>query len=409
MVELYLIKFLLNSDIFCRFAHLVDEKFLKINNREIHTLMWYLKELHSQDEGKDFSVDDLAVYFFSKQPALEGAHKELYERLFDQLKEVQVSLDLAEGFFTKHLERVQSSKIAECALDVMEGRAEFTSLVDLLNADQKPQIEVANIISDDLGQLAEDTVSGKGLNWRSTFLNQSIGPLRKGNFGFYFGRPETGKTAFQTSESSFMAEQLEEDEHLIVVLNEEPGQQVKLRWYCAQFGVDMKTLIKERGHYQPIINDKYRGKIIFYDDAGVNRYAIERLCKEHKPGLIWIDQIDKVHGFVGERPDIVFKRMYQWGRELSKKYAPVVGVCQAAGSGEGKLWLDLDDVDGSKTAKQGEADWIIGIGKGEHEFLRGFHILKNKLGYGEDCIPALRHGKQQTVIVPELSRYEDME
>lgn len=408
MIELYLLKFLLSSDIFTKYAHLIDEKFLKINMREIHTLFYYLKELHQLDE-KDYSIDDLAVYFFSRQPALEGAHKELYENLFEQLKEINLSQDLAEGFFTKHLERVQASKIAECSLDVMEGRADFQTLIGLLNDDQKPKIEVANIISDDIDALAQDTVSGKGLNWRSTFLQQSIGPLRKGNFGFYFARPETGKTAFECSEASYMLEQLEQDEHLIVILNEEPGQQVKLRFYCALFGVDMKTLIKDRGKYQPIINEKYKGKVIFYDDAGVNRYAIERLCKEYKPGLIWIDQIDKVHGFSGERPDIVFKRMYQWGRELSKRYAPVVGVCQAAGSGEGKIWLDLDDVDGSKTAKQGEADWIIGIGKGEHEFIRGFHVLKNKLGYGTECVPALRHGRQQVVITPELSRYEDIE
>jgi hypothetical protein len=409
MNELYLIKFLLKYNIFTKYAHLVNEKFLKINNREIHTILYYLKELQGMNDGKNFSVDDLAVYFYSKQSHLQGGNKDLYDSLFESLKEMHLSDDLAEGFFVEHLKRVQLSEIAEVALDALEGRKSFEDVINLLNDDQKPQVEQANIISDDLQALADDTVSGKGLYWRSKFLNQSIGPLRKGNFGFYFARPETGKTAFQTSESSFMYEQLEEDEHLIVVLNEEPGQQVKLRWYCAQFGIDMKQLIHERDHYQPIINKKYRGRIIFYDNAGVNRYEIERLCKEYKPGLIWIDQIDKVYGFSGERPDIVFKRMYQWGRELSKKYAPVVGVCQAAGSGEGKLWLELDDVDGSKTAKQGEADWIIGIGKGEQEFLRGFHVLKNKLGYGEDCVAALRHAKQQVIIVPEYSRYEDME
>ena len=407
MIELALIRFLLIEDLFCKYAHLIDDRFLKVNAREIHTLYVILKELQSK-EIKTYSVDDLGVYFFSKFPMLKQGDKTVYENLFQNLKELDLSDDLAESYFSSHLQRVRASQIAEASLDYLEGKGTYEDVVGLLSDDEKPQVEVANIITDDIGQLAKDTVNGKGLSWRSTFLNQSIGPLRKGNFGFYFGRPETGKTAFQTSEASHLVQQLENDEHFILILNEEPGQQVKLRFYCAALGVDMKTLINTKEDAQKELRRLYGKKLVFYDDAGVNKYAIERLCREYKPGLIWIDQLDKVHGFTGERPDIMFKKMYQWGRELSKKYAPVVGVCQAAGSGEGKLWLELDDVDGSKTAKQGEADFIIGIGKGENEFARGFHILKNKLGYGDECIPALRHGRQQAVIVPEHSRYEDL-
>lgn len=409
MIEQYLIKCLLSYDLFVKYAQYVDEKFLKTNVRELATIFHFVKELHRLGEGKDYTVDDLAVVFFSNTPTLSEGQKGLYNSLFSSIRELQVSHDLAEGFFQQHLERVRASQIAEKCVDVLEGKAPFEDVINMLGDEERPTVDQGNIVSDSIDDLANQVVHGKGLYWRSEFLNKSIGPLRKGNFGFYFGRPEMGKTAFFTSEGSFMAEQLEDDEHLIVVLNEEPGQKTKLRFYCAALGVPLRDLIANKVEYQQVLVNKFGRKLVFYDDAGVNRYSVERLCKEYKPGLIWIDQLDKVYGFTGERPDIAFKKQYQWARELSKKYAPVVGVCQAGGTAEGKMYLDLDDVDGSRTAKQGEADWIIGIGKNDNEFLRGYSLLKNKLGDDPNCEPALRHGRAEAIITPEISRYEDVE
>ena len=409
MVEQYLLKVLLDYEMFVKYAQYIDEKFLRTNVRELYTLFHYIKELHKQQEGSTFTVDDLAVLFFSSQQALSDANRKLYENILQELRDMQVNKDLAETFFRKHLERVRASQIADKCVDVLEGKAEFEDVTSMLSDEERPKVDTGNIIPDDINALAEQVVFGKGLYWRSQFLNQSIGPLRKGNFGFYFGRPETGKTAFLTSEGSFMAEQLEPDEYMIVILNEEPGQKTKLRFYCAALGIDRRTLVTNADQYQVTLAEKFGRKLVFYDDAGVNKYTIERLCREYKPGLIWIDQLDKVYGFTGERPDIAFKKQYQWARELSKRYAPVVGVCQAGGSGEGKMYLDLDDVDGAKTAKQGEADWIIGIGKGENEYLRGYALLKNKLGDDPECLPALRHARANAVILPEESRYEDVE
>ena len=46
-------------------------------------------------------------------------------------------------------------------------------------------------------------------------------------------------------------------------------------------------------------------------------------------------------------------------------------------------------VDGSKTSKQGEADWMLGIGKEQDNTsrLRYFNILKNKLPGDDDTLP----------------------
>jgi hypothetical protein len=103
------------------------------------------------------------------------------------------------------------------------------------------------------------------------------------------------------------------------------------------------------------------------------------------------------------------KQLYQWARELAKTYAPVIAVSQAGGTAEGKLWLTMDDVDSSKTAKQGEADWILGIGKETDNTsnMRYLNISKNKLLGDKDSLPDLRHGNSAVIIKPEYARFLD--
>ena len=48
----------------------------------------------------------------------------------------------------------------------------------------------------DLAKLHDSQVATSGLRWRLNWLNKALGSLRKGDFGFIFARPETGKTTF---------------------------------------------------------------------------------------------------------------------------------------------------------------------------------------------------------------------
>ena len=62
------------------------------------------------------------------------------------------------------------------------------------------------------------------------------------------------------------------------------------------------------------------------------------------------------------------------------------------------------------TAKQAEADFIIGIGcvhDPVFEFVRYINIPKNKLQGDEDTDPKLRHSRFECLIRPEIGRYED--
>jgi hypothetical protein len=68
-------------------------------------------------------------------------------------------------------------------------------------------------------------------------------------------------------------------------------------------------------------------------------------------------------------------------------------------------------VDEVKTAAQAHADWILGVGKSHqdgYESIRYFHLSKNKLMGGPHSVPALRHGKKEVLIKPDICRYVDL-
>lgn len=157
--------------------------------------------------------------------------------------------------------------------------------------------------------------------------------------------------------------------------------------------------------------EKTHGKLKIYDSGAIHKNTVESLCRRYKPSLIIFDQIDKIHGFTNDREDLRLGSIYLWARELAKAHAPVIGVCQADGTGEGVKWLTMAHVANAKTSKQAEADWIVGIGKVAdqgYENIRYLHASKNKLIGDTDTVPDLRHGKQEVLIKAEFARYEDI-
>jgi hypothetical protein len=273
-------------------------------------------------------------------------------------------------------------------------------------------------ITDDLDELYEHTEKRMGFRWRLNWLNKSLGSLRKGDFGFIFARPETGKTTFLTSEVTNFAEQIQSRVEngetvgpIIWFNNEQGGDLVKLRLFQALLGATLTEVYGAREQNKHMYNKLGGQHIKLYDSAAIHCKQVEYLCKELQPSLIVFDQIDKIKGFTDDREDLRLGSIYIWAREIAKTYCPVIGVCQSDASGEGKKWLTMENVANAKTAKQAEADWILGIGKSHaetDEYLRFLNINKNKLLGDADSDPALRHGRTTVMIKPEIARYVDV-
>lgn len=309
-----------------------------------------------------------------------------------------------------------SYEIAEGRSNSSSDIAEFTTLIQSFGTGTDSVSDTTEIsqdfVTDDLQVLIDSAITKPGLRWRLTTLNQMLGSLRKGDFGFIFARPETGKTTFLSSEVTYMATQLtDEDGPILWLNNEEQGDKVMLRLYQASLGLDLSALYSNISAHRQAFLDVTHGKLKLFDSGIIHRKTVEALCRKHKPSLIIFDQIDKIVGFDSDREDLKLGAIYQWARELAKQYCPVIGVCQADGSGEGVRWLTMANVANAKTAKQAEADWILGIGKvndAGYDNLRFLHASKNKLLGDADTIPDQRHGRREILIEPHIARYKDI-
>jgi hypothetical protein len=309
-------------------------------------------------------------------------------------------------------QRSQATQLAKIALGVAEGTKGQEELESFLaSATDKPisQEESHDFVETDIRIIHAKRQAQPGLRWRLNSLNQTLGSIRKGNFGFIVARPETGKTTFLCSETTHMAHSVTDP--IIWFNNEEEHESVIYRLYQAAFGIDLPTLLSRLDYYAEAYGRDIGKRIQLVTETPTTRRLVESLCQQHKPSLIIFDQIDKVQGFADDRNDLELQAIYGWAREIAKNYAPVIGVCQAGGTGEGKRWLTMNDVNNSKTGKQGEADWILGIGKVPDDGLetyRYLHLSKNKLQGDSDTVPGRRHDKWEVRIRPDVARYDDI-
>jgi hypothetical protein len=417
-IELYIIKSFFTYSSFNEFKDYLDEEFLKANAKELYKLYQSIKLFHEQYPEKGIpSCDELRIFHFSLYPAASKKEEEALEPLLKKLQEVQPDLSIVRQYVDSHRERKTLTKLAIAALEASDGNkdvAEFWSSIDELKKACEPITnDEDDFVTNDLSGLEEKLLVA-GFRWRLPSLNKMLGPLRKGDFGFVFARPESGKTTFLASEITFFAEQLnEEDGPIIWFNNEEQGEKVVIRCYQASLGITTQHLFTKINEFKQEYVSNTHGQLKIYDSASLTKQEVERVCKKYNPSIIIFDQIDKIKGFGSDRDrhDLELKIIYQWARELAKTYGPVIGVCQAGGTAEGKKWLTMDDVDSSKTSKQGEADWILGIGKSNNagmESIRHLNLSKNKLFGDKDTIPELRHGMRDVLIKPEIARYEDV-
>lgn len=413
MVEKQIIKlFCEDKIIFTKYYKYVNINYIKINYNDLYKLfnmidLYYTKYINNNN----INLNELDIFYNSNYLLKDNERKDLELLLKDVYEQDITNMEAIIGLLEEHRRRSLAGQVAIMALDVEAGKKSTAELLELFNNFEHQEVEADEIIpvNMDLDNLYDTQIATPGLRWRINWLNKSLGSLRKGDFGFIFARPETGKTTFLASEITHMVSQTDGD--ILWFNNEEQGTKVGIRVYQATLGLTTQALFADKptnkARYKTITNNRI--KILDFEDSS-SKNRIESVLKQYNPALIIFDQIDKIRGFKGDRNDLELKQIYQWAREISKTYAPVIAVSQASGEAEGKLFLTMDMVDGSKTAKQGEADWILGIGKEQDNTSRSryFNITKNKLIGDKDTSPDLRHGSTQVLIKPEIARYEEI-
>ena len=401
----------LNHDIYTKYQSSLDYRILKEYHPEISRLFLSLPALHKQGKpGVCFSIDDLQIAFATDYP---NAKDNEFAPIFRQLQEIQFSPEQLNNYLDRAKDTSDSLKLVEAALKGTEGKSTREEIIQACEEFTRGRTiqnqESTDFASDDIEEILKTHYEKPGLRWRLKSLNTSLGSLRKGDFGFVFARPKTGKTTFLASEITYMAGQV--DTPILWFNNEQEHGKVITRLHQSACGIDLPTLMSQVGHYKKVYQELTKGNIKLISETPTTKSLVERFISRYTPSLIIFDQIDKIQGFQGDRDDLELTAIYSWARELAKHYAPTIGVCQAGSTAEGKPWLGFNDVMNSKTGKQSECDWTLGIGKRPDEGLesyRYFHLPANHMQGDEDTIPSRRHDKWECKILPEIARYEDI-
>lgn len=370
------------------------------------TISRYYEEYPDEQE---ITFQDLRMYFALNYPAMKD--KELVTLLFDQLESLQVNPDLVNKHLANLIERHYTAKIIESLTGVLDGR-EYGKLPDTIEYIEAFEDSVASLnketdefVTTELATLLDTEVRGAGIKWRLSCLNHDIGELRGGSLGHVFARVDTGKTTFLVSEAANFAKQLVGDQVLAWFNNEEKGTKVQLRIYSGLLGLTKEELVTRQGEAEKSFQSQGGNRIKLYDDAIIDITDIEKVLKKYNVRLVIIDQGDKVH-FRGDGKYATHERLkllYGKFRELAKQYdCDIITAGQADYMAEGKKWLNLTNMDNSKTGKPGELDYAIGIGaifEGP-ENLRYIHMCKNKMNNGA-------HGRHEAYMEPAIAQYTD--
>lgn len=412
-LDILLIKLFLNStELYDKYGQYVGKK-----HNGIYTKAYHIVKAIKRDGKATHKVEDFILKAHVLYPMLSSSDAEAFAVLAEQLGQANVEVTQATELLNTLKEREFAERLALKAVEVVSQESTMAELLALASEIKANSLDLSlpeenPFVTDNLAEIKEKALREPPFKFRLKTLNQILGGLRRRTFGFLFARPEIGKTQFLASEGTFLAPQCKNC--LLWINNEEDGTALVTRCYQASLERDSYQLFKDVDRARRDYEAKIGGKIKIYDRPTANDSDIRSVVRKYQPDIIFIDQLDKVHGFRDnkERYDLLQKAKYQWARELAKEFnCAVVGICQAGGSAENKRFLDMNDVDSSHTAKQGEADWMIGMGAtdkiGEEE-KRFLSICKNKLQPTEDMVPEMRHAKVPILSKPDVQLYEDV-
>ncbi len=387
-------------------------KFVSTKHNNIFKRIYHVLSQLKADGKPAHTTEELLLKFHVCYPILSASDAEALSEILVQLASLQVDVAQADELFRVLKQRKQAEELALTAVSVAAGDRKFEELLQSFKQlEDIPLVEENPFVTDSILEIAAKNLAEPPYQFRLRTLNKILGGLRKRTFGFIFARPEIGKTQFLASEATFLAPQTENG--ILWVNNEEDGLTLVPRCYQATLLKDSEWIYANTKEAEATYKGKINGKIRIYDRPLATEKDVEAVVRNIRPDIVFIDQLDKLRGFSGadERNDLKLKAKYQWARELAKSYnCAVIGICQAGGTGENKRYLDMNDVDSSHTAKQGEADWMFGIGSTDRageEDRRFISVCKNKLPQSPGMVSGMRHAKIPIKSVPELQIYED--
>jgi replicative DNA helicase len=354
----------------------------------------YYKEYPSVTEIDD----DFKLWFrVSGHPGWKEEEHKIYGTIINNVLEREPP---DRDVFTDQLDSLRfEAEIRKGLGELQKGSASIDDVFQRIEGTVRKNTSVSGDESSySLEDLALHQRSDDGLYWRLEDLNQSIGPIRTGDFTVIGKRPEVGGTSFLTSEMSFMLEQMPAGSRAVLFNNEEAPDKVYTRMVSAALEVDYRAMMAAPKLHQQQYEKWLDGREWHLEhNTTMDIGSIHRVLRESDYGLIGINVLLKVSGTGAKEDHDKFQALGEEMRRIAQEHGPVLAVVQADPSAEGVRYIPQDRIYKSKTALQGEADVLIMIGYDEDGPLdsRYIHVAKNKIPPAPCCDLSCKHIKSE--------------
>lgn len=398
MIDIQLLRIFKNrKDMYSLYRAIPRETLDKTTVAIIDDIRTYFEKFPTREA---IDASEFIPRFYTWHPGLTEEQKNSYNAVFRMMLAKDADADARRNIIGDIAEIELSTTLANIAERHSAGEVEnIFAEVNKANDTYRERTGYKNAayIQTPIEELMKQEFDNSGLKWRLHCLNRSMRGLRPGDFGIIAGRPDKGKTSFVASEVTHFAGQLPENQNVIWLNNEGPGDRIIPRLYQAALGYSMEDM--KRAINAGTLVDDYRkvlggrlDRIRIFDIHGFDNGQVEAILQDNEPGVVVYDMIDNIQGFGNEsRTDRALEEMYKWARERSVKYGFVgIGTSQISNEGDGLQFPTLGMLKDSKTGKQGACDFQLMIGASNDPNLNMSRFLglpKNKLrrpGYPGD-------------------------
>ena len=409
-----------NRKTFDRFFYLIPEHAVSWETWNI--LKGYERYYNTNPGIEDIELLDFQGNFrFWNSGKFNKEKLSQYDSIFTELKSHMLTKGKAEEVMSMFIELDYASKIQDASLNIItkNGKNDINDIekyiADYQHEAAKFEKEDTALVTTDIHKLLDATVGGSGYNWRIHNLNESLGPIRRGNFVVVGARPDSGKTTFLLNEATYIASQLDEDQCILWLNNEEMGEKIGRRIIESGAGVTTSDLrddpLGSVEKFKKMVGPLSKIKVIY--QSVINTREVEHWCKKYKPSVLVFDQLWKIVGFEKDAANDTQRQtlLFSWARSLASQWGPVIVVHQLGSAAEGEKFPPMSALYGSQTGIQGEADAIILIGRSSdprENDVRFFSLPKNKMGDGVHVKPGMRNARFVLKIKPDIARYEDV-
>lgn len=304
-------------------------------------------------------------------------------------------LDLA----LEQKKRVVGLELAECLINGDVDQELISKYNKLTEASSLDEAQGDEIVDAGFDILLPVLTNENKIKMHPASLNERIdGGLVKGDAVVVAGRPETGKSAFVITNLAGMAYN---GHRVLYAGNEDAAERIITRTLSCLTGRTKEVMLKDPEGTIQVARQRGYSNIVFAHPV-LTFSHLRNLVRKHKPDVVVLDQIRNFRVRADNRVGQLERSAIEARNVASELDCAIISVTQVGESGEGKLHLNMGDIDGSKTGIQGACDILLLIGNDtnfDQNKARMVNLAKNKSSGNHDSWPVK--------IDPALSRYYD--